>query len=146
MNDLFLIVVGISGLFFLLLFLKTMFKKKFCVLCGSVAGMWVLLLVLYRTDFFQNPIILALLMGQSITGIYYLLEQKLPERFHVFRLPFILSMIIGFYWLIVGTRELMYSLIFVASLWIVFSILYMFRSNRHFHNIVEKLIACCKNW
>ena len=78
--------------FAVLLAVKRASGLRFCVLCASLAGTWLVLLVLYRTGEYGNTLLLALLMGQSVTGLHYLLEKKVPDDLLVFRLPFVLTL------------------------------------------------------
>lgn len=146
MNDLFVILASLSGLFFALLLIKSIFQKKFCVLCGSIFMTWLVLLFLYWNDQYQNKVLLALLMGESITGIYYFVENRLSKRFHIFRLPFMLTLITLFYGLLQGWSELNYPIIFIAIIWAIFILIYLFRASPSLRSIAHKLIECCKNW
>ena len=76
MTNLFFVIAAISALFVILLVIKSLAKLKLCVICLSVSVTWLAMLVMYKLGYFENPALLALLMGQSITGIYYLFEKK----------------------------------------------------------------------
>jgi len=146
MNELFFILLGIFSLFILLLAGKTLFKVKLCVICVSVSLTWLTLLILYKLLLFENPVILALLMGMSITGIYYLLERKTPGKFHIFRLPLILSLIFIFYLIIKPDTNYLYSSILIIFVWLIFTVLFLFRETKAIHKIAKKIIACCSDW
>jgi len=88
MMDIVFIFLAITVLFALLIGLRSLFNLKICALCGAVSATWIVLLVMFYTGIFNNPIILGILMGGSVVGTMYLLEQKLPERFQIFKLPF----------------------------------------------------------
>ena len=69
------ILFGISISFFLLLGIKSLFKKKLeklCVICASVSLTWIFLLILYFLGKFEDLVVIALLMGGSVVGLYYL--------------------------------------------------------------------------
>ena len=72
MDLLFLVVLGISFLFFIFLGIKELVsknsKKEFCVVCASIFLTWVLLLILNSLNLFQNRILIAILIGESTLG------------------------------------------------------------------------------
>jgi hypothetical protein len=137
-------LIGISGLFFILLLVKFIIKKEFCVLCVSVSLSWIILLALLLTNLFKDKTIIAILMGMTALGIYYLLERKAKKKLTIFRLPFLLTLIFIIY-LILENYSLN-SLIFLVVLWLVFVLIYLFRNNKSFHKFTNKLIECCKKW
>lgn len=55
---------------------KKNFKIKICAICATVVTTWVGLLVMKLVGFSINQILLAILMGQSVTGFMYFLERK----------------------------------------------------------------------
>src|SRR3989338_7177930 len=87
-NNLILVLIVITGLFFLFLILRN-FSKKICVICLSVSLTWVVLLSLYFLDIFTDKTLIAILMGQTSLGLFYLFYDKLS----VFKLPFILTFV-----------------------------------------------------
>src|SRR3989344_3178232 len=92
------VILMITVLFFFLLLIKGIFKKwfkkEFCVICAAVSLTWITLLILSWLEIFNDKTIIALLMGMSILGIFYLVENKVKERLTLFRLPFLLSLIL----------------------------------------------------
>ena len=87
-NNLIQILVSITLLFFVLLIIKefigSKLKKNFCAICGAVVLTWLALLILYWLGIFQNKIILALLIGESALGIFYVVERKVREKLKIF--------------------------------------------------------------
>lgn len=147
MENITLILIGISALFFILLLVKEIFnkrKKKFCAICTAVSLTWIILLVLYFLDIFNDKIILALLIGHTSLGIFYLVENKVKEKFKLFRLPFLLTLIILFYYLIQGF--IFESLLFIIILWVLFILIYSFKNNKGLNLFAKKIIECCKRW
>ncbi|HIH47589.1 TPA: hypothetical protein HA297_04785, partial [Candidatus Woesearchaeota archaeon] len=73
-----LILIAITVLFFVFLIVKNLFKKfrNLCALCGAVSLTWIGLLVLLKLNRIQDTTIIALLMGQSTIGLFYLLQAK----------------------------------------------------------------------
>ena len=145
MEFLFYILSGIVGLFFILLILKNIFNwKKFCALCISVSLTWIVLLILFLTNIFTDKIIIAILMGHTSLGIFYLWEKNVKEKFKIFRLPLLLTFIFIIY--IVLENFEFNSFLLILGLWIVFSLIYLFRNNKKFSKFAKKLIECCRNW
>lgn len=143
-----LIFLSITSLFLIFLLIKAISKYKFCTLCASVALTWISLLILFWLNKFSNPVLVALLIGNSVVGIYYLAEKKISEKFHIFRLPFFLTLLLIGYSLVfkANTKDLFLTLILIASLWIIFGFIYFNRNNPKLKSIIESIINCCKNW
>lgn len=132
--------------FVVLLILKNILNLRFCVLCVSISLTWICLLLLYWFHMFNNIILVSVLMGQSILGVYYLLEKKVKEKFQIFRLPFILTLTFIAY-LLLGISESGYFIFWILLvLWLIFVLVYMYRDNVKFKKIFDKLIACCRDW
>ena len=137
-NNLSLALIGISLLFFILLFGKslTKHKKNFCVICVSVSLLWIILLISYYLNIFADQIIIAILMGHTSLGIFYLLYDKLG----LFKLPFLLTTISLIYFVFEGI--IMESLYLLAGIWGIFFIFKLFK-NKSFS---KKILECCKKW
>ena len=144
------ILLGITVLFFLILIIKNTlakrFNKKICVICVSVFLTWLFLLILYYMNFYENTIILSILIGQSTLGIFYLFEKISRKEFTVFRLPFLLTLILIATSLIKIQEDLFYSIIFIMILWATFTLFYFYRQNNKINKFVNKIIECCKKW
>ena len=88
-----IILFSITILFFILIVIKKKIDSEyFCPVCGAVSLTWITLFILYYLGYFEDKTILALLMGQSVVGIYYLWEKMASEEVKVYRLPFLLTM------------------------------------------------------
>jgi len=89
----FAVIVMITLLFFLLLGIKELLPNKtkdnLCVLCSAVILTWITLLSMYYAKIFDEKVIIALLMGGTIVGIYYWCSNKIP----FFRLPLFLTLL-----------------------------------------------------
>lgn len=147
MENITLILIGISVLFFLLLGIKELFMKKskrFCAICLSVSLTWIFLLILYFLGKFQDVIILSLLIGGSIVGIFYLWENKVKKEKLVFRLPLLLTLIFIFYSLL--ERIIYNAILFLVILWIFFILIYSFKNNKRLNSFAKKIVECCKRW
>jgi hypothetical protein len=139
MEPLFLSLAGITILFFLFLILRN-FSKKICAICLSVSLTWIVLLSLYFLGIFTDKIIIAILMGMSALGLFYMFYEKLS----VFKLPFILTLIFVIYSILESFK--VDSLYLLIILWIFFFIVYIFRKNPSLKYGINKLIECCKKW
>lgn len=145
MEFLFYTIAGIIALFFILLILKNIFKwKNFCVLCVAVSLTWIILLILYFLKIFQDKIIIAILIGHTSLGLFYLWEKKVREKFKIFRLPLLLSFIFIIYSVLENFE--FNSLLIILGAWIIFFLIYLFRNNKGFNKFTKKLIECCKKW
>jgi hypothetical protein len=140
-NELLMVFISIPIIFILTLIFNSLLKKKICAVCASVFLTWLIFLVLYYFGYFQNVLILALLMGASASGIFNLLKEKL----NIFKLPFILTLLTIAYFLLV--KQIYFSLvIFILILWILFGVIFLFSKNQNIKSVFQKLIECCKNW
>ncbi|HLD03615.1 MAG TPA: hypothetical protein VJC17_02470 [Candidatus Dojkabacteria bacterium] len=147
MSNLFWVLLTISVLFFVLLGIKALTKLQICAICLSVSLAWILLLILYWLGYFQETTLLALLMGQSILGIYYLIESKVKKDLLLFRLPFLLTLTFIFYSLInKSISQFSEAVIFLILIWFGFFIIYIFKSDLRLQKFMKQIIDCCKRW
>ena len=136
-----LIFAGITLLFFVILVLKNIFNlRKACAICLAVTLTWVVLLILYFLNIFNDKIIIAILIGHTSLGIFYLWEKKVKERTKLFRLPYLLTSILIIYHILNGF--VISSLYFILGLWALFFIIYLFKNNK----LAKKIIECCRRW
>jgi len=149
----FQVLLIIVSLFFVLLFVKEFFskrfKKKFCVICASVTLTWLFLLVLFFFGWYGDKVILGLLMGQTILGVFYLVERGVAKRrslkrLKLFRLPFLLTLIFVAYSLLVTPPDFFRGALLIATLWLIFLVVYLL-SKSSARGIIKKLIDCCRN-
>ncbi len=143
------VLLSIVALFLIILLLKealpTKMQGNICALCLAVVITWVSYLILYWWGLFQNKIIIALLMGNSMLGLFYLVEKSVPASWKIFRLPAYLTMLF-LALLILGEQELPAMGILIGMLWIIFFVLFYGQGNSRFRSWSEKIIKCCKNW
>ena len=122
-------LLGITLLFFLLLILKDIFNlKKACVICLSITLAWVTLLILYFLEIFSDKIIIAILIGHTSLGMFYILEKKVEKKLLFFRLPYLLTSILLIYFILNGF--FISGLYFVLGLWFFFAIVFLLKFNR----------------
>ncbi len=137
-DNLSLTLIGIMVLFFMLLFAKNLFKNKknFCVICISVSLTWIVLLTLYFLNIFTDKLIIAILMGHTSLGLFYVFYENLG----FFKLPFLLTTISIIYFVFEGI--IVESLYLLGGVWIIFFI-FGLSKNKSFS---KKIIECCKKW
>lgn len=146
MTLIFLVFLAIILLFILLLGVKEISGKRFCVICASISLTWIALLTLCWLDIFEDRLIIAVLLGESAIGLYYLIEEKTKEDLHIFRLPFLLTLTLAALLLIEAVQKPGSVIILLIVLWIILLFIYLYRKNKYLRGFVDKLITCCKNW
>ena len=145
MMDIVFILLAITVLFALLIGLRSLFNLKICALCGAVSTTWIILLVMFYGSVFNDPIILGVFMGGSVVGAMYLLEQKLPEHFQIFKLPFFLTFVSVAYLALM--RSFTFEVVVIpVLLWICMGAIYAGRNIASLKTLGRKIIECCKNW
>src|SRR3989338_5248712 len=123
--NLFNVLLLITILFFILLLIKSVFKKnKICVICASVFISWVFFLILYWKGKFLDKTIIAILIGESTLGVFYLIESKTKEEFKY-------------------SSNILY---FLIGIWTLFFIIYSFKDKGKLGKLTRKIIECCKKW
>lgn len=140
------VFVTLVVVFAILLALKGVSKLRFCVMCLSVACVWIGLLLVYWFARAVDPVLLALLMGQSITGLSYFVENRIEERWLVFRLPFVLTLTLAFYSAISGGFALAGPADVIATIWLAAFALFAKRHSGVLASLARQVIACCRDW
>ncbi len=131
-----------------LLFLIVIFAKRFiknpllCAICIAISGTWISLLILYKLGRFHNVTLLALLMGQSVSGMFYLLRGQVPASLRIFTLPFFLSLTAIFYVLI--TDEFILPAFGLTSgLWLLTWLVFVYRNDPGRKPLAKAVMDCC---
>ena len=91
-----LVIYLITGLFFLLLIIKSFIKKtteKICAICLAFAITWIVIWILRWKGYFPDGTFIGILMGMTILGIFYTLEKSVKKELTLFRLPFLLTLV-----------------------------------------------------
>lgn len=132
-----------SGLFIAGLIIKYLSKKRFCVLCVSISLTWVALLGLYKLDRFQNPVLLSLLIGQSITGLYYLAIKKLDRSLRIFSLPFVLTLTALSYFIVTSFTNVLPVFGLLLGLWLAAYIAFVYKLDNPSKSAAAKIIDDC---
>lgn len=140
-----LVLIGITVLFAILIALRSIFPLKVCALCGSVFLTWISLLVLGYLGYEIPMVFVGILMGGSVTGVVYLLEQKIPARYKLFKLPLYLTLISLAYFILEQTIVVEVAVVFLI-LWLLMALVYSYRNSKRLKKIGQKIIECCKNW
>ncbi len=146
MNSLLIALMSITGLFILLLLIKSIVKKEFCVICGAVTLTWIGLLTAKYLELFTDTIVIALLLGHTSLGVFYLLEKRVSKQWLIFRLPLLLTLLSLTYLLLTETKDILTILAFLFLLWLALGLLLMIQTNQSLQKIVNKIIACCRSW
>lgn len=146
MISVFFVFLLVVVLFFFLLFLKGLFRKEYCVICVSFSLTWLLLIFLYWFGYFEDLLLLGILIGMTTLGIYYTLEEKVGKALLVFRLPFLLSLVAFFYSLLNFSYALFPVFLLLTILWVLFMMVFFYQNSKTFKNFTYRLIECCKRW
>jgi hypothetical protein len=142
--------LAITVLFLVFIVLKRFIEKllgmEFCGICAAVFCTWFTLLMLYWNGVFDDKVILAMLIGESTLGIFYLAEKKASEGFKLFRLPFLLTLIFIGYSVINASGDVFDVVIMLMVLWTIFVLLYIYKNNPKVGFFANKVIKCCMDW
>lgn len=143
---LFALILLLSS-FLLALAIRTVTGLKICALCASVTLTWLLLLMVQVSRGGVDPILLALLMGGSVVGLMYYISSKVPERYHVVKFAFLITLFWLLRLLIGGTSNALAKEAFlIVIVWIGSIGVLLAYTNGTFKEMGTKLIECCKNW
>lgn len=146
MSTLFVALAAITTLFLTLLAVKNASRLRYCVMCAGVSLTWIGLLAASRLGVAVDPTIVALLVGQSVVGTYYLAERRLPERFHIFRLPFLLTMTAAAAALLGALTATASVLLLLVAAWAAFGFVFAYRQDARVRAFAGRVVACCRDW
>ncbi|MEK7481446.1 MAG: hypothetical protein AAB633_01730 [Patescibacteria group bacterium] len=146
MNTLFVAIASIVVLYAAGLLAQQIVRRRFCALCVSVSLTWLWLLVAYVSGRVDDALLIGILMGGSVVGLMYLLQRRLPERFSLFRLPYVVSMVAVVYVVLGGRTGGWTAVVALAALWVIFIAVYLFRAHGRVAGVAQKIIACCRDW
>lgn len=142
---LFWVFVGIAALFYLTTGLKSSLNLKVCSICLAVSASWIVLLVLRALGLIEADLLIALLMGESVVGGYYLFERKAKSEWLVFRLPLLLSLSYGAFSVVAGELFIQAGIV-VLGIWLLHATLFYYRHHPNLKDKIDKLVACCSRW
>ena len=137
------VLLAIIVLFIMLLLAKKVAGIKFCVLCVSVSLTWIGIFVLVKLNRFQDLTLLALLLGESVTGIFYFAQRRVAKELRIFSLPFFLTLTTLAYYLInpLTSILLIFSLLF--GLWVIAWIVFIYRNDPGKRPLAQNVMDCC---
>ncbi len=119
-------------------------KRKICAICAGVSLAWLLLFILYKTGTYKDTVLLSLLMGQSITGLYYLGLRRLPKSLRIFTLPFFLSLTAVFY-LLITERFIAAAFGLLTALWLAAWVIFINRKDPGKKPLAQAVTNCCED-
>lgn len=142
-------VIAIIGLFFILLGIKQLlpdlYGGKMCALCLGVTTTWAGLLTAHWIGVFHDTALLGLLMGSTVLGIFYTVEDRIEGPLELFRLPLYLTLLVTAYTLLRASAHAG-SIGVIVLLWSAFGLLYLYREDECVNDHIERIIACCRDW
>lgn len=136
------VFLAITFIFILAVLARRVTKAKVCAICVSIAATWLGLLALYKINKFHDAILLSLLMGQSITGVFYWIRHQVPAALQIFALPFLLTLTAAFYFLITNNFVLP-ALGLLALIWIAAWFIFTYRNDPGKKPIADAAMDCC---
>lgn len=137
---------AITLLFYASVAIKDKYRwAKACAICLAVSVTWIGLLIARWAGWFENDVLIALLMGESVVGGYYLFDRSVQEKWLIFRLPVLLSLSYLAY-AGVSLQWHVPVLGLVLAIWLIHWFLYAYRNTVGMKKRIDKLIACCSRW
>lgn len=145
MIDIATILLFLTLLFGFFLFLRAYTSFRICALCAATALTWMTLLVIDVAFISVDPVIIGILMGGSVVGLMYFLEEKFHPRYQIFKLPYLITTL-SIVYVLLGGEITSILLILLIGLWVIFSLLYLMRNSEGLRKSIQHIIECCKNW
>lgn len=139
------VFILIVVIFYVTLILKSLFKVSICSICLAVSSSWLLLLAARGLGWFENSALLAMLLGMSVVGGFYLWERRASKNMLIYRLPVLLTLAF-LAWSAVTLEINMVLALVVVAIWLLHSLIYLYRNNPNIKPKVDKIIACCSSW
>lgn len=137
----------LAAIFFLVgLIVRRFFFENLCALCLSVSLAWIYLLCAYLIYGVGNTLIIGILLGGSAVGGLYYFFSLIPQRYHIFKLPYLLSSFWAIYFVLNNFSFVLEEVLFLVLLWIVFFVIFIFYTNKKFRVVGQRIIECCRNW
>lgn len=139
------VFIAIIVLFYTTSFLKPLLNINLCSICLAVSLSWITLLVLRVFGLFDNSLIIALLVGESVVGGYYLWDRQAKKSWLIFRLPVLLTLTF-IAWCIVSLQFDLILACIIGAVWAIHFWLYFYKTKPSVKTYFDKLIACCSRW
>lgn len=138
------VLIAIASVFLIIVIVQQQMKRKFCAICAAVSLTMASLLGWYWISGKGDPILLGILLGQSILGLFYLAEHYAPKPLLVYRLPFLLALTALGYALI--TRSFPQdAFMFLIAVVFLFGAVHVLRIPAA-RKLTKNIIECCKRW
>lgn len=119
-------------------------RYKFCSICAAVSLSWIILLTLYKASSYTNGLLIGILIGQSITGLHYWGQKRLPRSLRLFTLPYFLTATAVAYFVISGSFVWpAYGLLTV--LWVAAWLIFSYRNDPGKKAVADAVIDCCED-
>lgn len=138
------VFLAITGLFILFLLVRYGFKIKICAICASIFLTWTGLFLLYKTNHYHDTMLLSLLMGQSIGGLYYFARKRLPKILRIFTLPYFLTTTAIVYMLL-KNQVILPVFGFLLGLWILAWVIFAYRNDPAKKVAAKAVMECCED-
>jgi hypothetical protein len=142
----FWLLVLLVAFFLLAMLLRAVFPAL-CAICFAVFGTWLVGILLHvsgQTSVHIDAYMLALLMGGSAVGFMYYLASTVPERYQLFKLPYLLTAFTVLYFVLQAQADLR-VLVLLGVVWAGFGLVFLAR-HQHGKRLFHTLIACCRDW
>ncbi len=149
------VLAGIAGAYALWLVIavpvKKLLKIDICAICAAVSSTWIALLALYYAGYRIDPLMPAILMGQSVTGLMYLYERRVrklgfkwPLAFRIF-FPVAGTLLVYAAVSRAMTTEVYASAVVVAAAAVILAlaIVVFGKFNKQVMAVIRKLEECC---
>jgi hypothetical protein len=130
--------------FFILALIARSALPNLCAICASVSLTWLALIVLYFRGEDVSAILISVLMGGSAVGLLYYLSAKIPEKWNIFKFPFLLTLFAGIYLIFEKPDNYLFLLI-IVGLWLA-TLGILLASKGKVEGLSKRIIECCKNW
>jgi peptidoglycan/LPS O-acetylase OafA/YrhL len=136
-------LISITLLFFVLLIVRKFFGLKACAICTATLLTWAGLWIAYRLGYFTDGILLGLLIGESITGIYYFIKQRVAKSLSIFTLPFMLTALVLAYYCITWSGPIIVPLLILLALWVIAYVIFAYRHDPGKKMVADAVMNCC---
>lgn len=121
-------------------------RLRFCAVCVTVSLTWLSLLVARLLGYAVNQTLMGILMGESVIGLYYLIEKRAPVAWQIFRWPYIITMTVVVC-LVAGVRSgAGLAVVLLIAMWTIWGAAFAWREYPFIKKITQQLIACCRDW
>ena len=130
---------------------KKLLKLDICAICAAVSSTWLALLALYYAGYRIDPLMPAILMGQSVTGLMYMYERRVKKTKFRWPLAFRIFFPLGGTLLVYAAvsrrvaAESYGTAAVVAAAIVVLAIgVFVFgKFNKQVMGVIKKLEECC---